>query len=68
MSWSAIATHYEFDNDFYLEFLDPTRCYSQAVFEHEDEALETAQARKLDFAIDACGLQPGDRVLDVGGG
>jgi cyclopropane-fatty-acyl-phospholipid synthase len=64
----AIATHYEFDNDFYLAFLDPTRCYSQAVFERDDEALETAQARKLDFAIEACGLKPGDRVLDVGGG
>jgi cyclopropane-fatty-acyl-phospholipid synthase len=64
----AIATHYEFDNDFYLEFLDPTRCYSQAVFERDDEALETAQSRKLDFAIDACALKPGDRVLDVGGG
>ena len=64
----AIATHYEFDNDFYLEFLDSTRCYSQAVFERDDEALETAQARKLNFAIDACGLKPGDRVLDVGGG
>ena len=64
----AIATHYEFANDFYLEFLDPTRCYSQALFERDDEALETAQARKLDFAIDACGLKPGDRVLDVGGG
>ena len=35
----AIATHYEFDNDFYLAFLDATRCYSQAVFEHDDEAL-----------------------------
>lgn len=64
----AIATHYELDNDFYMEFLDATRCYSQAVFERDDEALETAQARKLDFAVDACGLKPGDRVLDVGGG
>jgi cyclopropane-fatty-acyl-phospholipid synthase len=64
----AIATHYELDNDFYLEFLDSTRCYSQAVFERDDEALETAQSRKLDFAIEACGLKPGDRVLDVGGG
>jgi cyclopropane-fatty-acyl-phospholipid synthase len=65
----AIAAHYEFDNDFYLEFLDPmTRCYSQAVFERDDETLETAQSRKLNFAIDACDLKPGDRVLDVGGG
>jgi cyclopropane-fatty-acyl-phospholipid synthase len=64
----AIATHYEFANDFYLEFLDSTRCYSQAVFERDDEALDTAQRRKLDFAIEACRLKPGDRVLDVGGG
>jgi cyclopropane-fatty-acyl-phospholipid synthase len=64
----AIAAHYDFANEFYLQFLDPTRCYSQAVFERDDEALETAQRRKLDFAIDACRLKPGDRVLDVGGG
>jgi cyclopropane-fatty-acyl-phospholipid synthase len=64
----AIATHYEFANDFYLKFLDATRCYSQAVFERDDEALDTAQRRKLDFAIESCRLKPGDRVLDVGGG
>jgi len=64
----AIAAHYDFASDFYLRFLDPTRCYSQAVFEQDDEPLETAQRRKLDFAIDACRLEPGDRVLDVGGG
>ena len=51
-----------------LEFLDATRCYSQAVFERDDEALATAQSRKLNFAVESCGLKPGDRVLDVGGG
>ncbi|HEY9052230.1 MAG TPA: class I SAM-dependent methyltransferase [Gammaproteobacteria bacterium] len=64
----AIASHYDFDNDFYLSFMDASRCYSQAVFEHDDESLESAQRRKLDFAIDACDIKPGDRVLDVGGG
>lgn len=64
----AIATHYDFPSEFYLRFLGPTRCYSQALFERDDEALETAQRRKLDFAIDACHLKPGDHVLDVGGG
>ena len=64
----AIASHYDFDNEFYLTFMDATRCYSQALFERDDEPLETAQRRKLDFVIDACGLQAGQRVLDVGGG
>ena len=64
----AIATHYDFSSEFYLKFLDATRCYSHAVFEGDDEALDTAQRRKLDFAIEACRLRPGDRVLDVGSG
>lgn len=64
----AIASHYNFDNEFYFTFMDATRCYSQAVFERDDEPLETAQCRKLDFAIEACGLKAGDHVLDVGGG
>ena len=64
----AIAAHYDFSNEFYLKFLDATRCYSQAVFERDDEPLEVAQRRKLDFAIQSCRLKPGDRVLDVGCG
>jgi cyclopropane-fatty-acyl-phospholipid synthase len=64
----AIASHYDFSNEFYLLFMDPTRCYSHAVFEHDDESLETAQRCKLDFAVSSCHLKPGDHVLDVGGG
>jgi cyclopropane-fatty-acyl-phospholipid synthase len=64
----AIASHYDFDNEFYLSFMDASRCYSQALYEHDDESLESAQRRKLDFVLDACRLKPGDRVLDVGGG
>nr|WP_320050491.1 class I SAM-dependent methyltransferase [uncultured Desulfuromonas sp.] len=64
----AIAGHYDFSNEFYLSFMDPTRCYSQAIFADDTEPLEAAQQRKLDFAIDACHLKAGDRVLDVGGG
>jgi cyclopropane-fatty-acyl-phospholipid synthase len=64
----AIASHYDFDSAFYLKFMDSSRCYSQAMFERDDETLTTAQHRKLDFAIESCGLRAGDRVLDVGGG
>jgi cyclopropane-fatty-acyl-phospholipid synthase len=64
----AIASHYEFDNDFYLSFMDKSRCYSHALFKSDKEPLETAMKRKLDFAIESCNIKPGDRVLDVGGG
>jgi len=64
----AIADHYGHDTAFFLSFLDPTRCYSQALFERDDEPLQTAQQRKLDVVVQACQLKAGDRVLDVGGG
>jgi len=64
-----IAEHYDREPEFYLLFLDPRhRAYSQGVFAHDGEPLEDAITRKLDFALEAVGARPGDRVLDVGGG
>jgi cyclopropane-fatty-acyl-phospholipid synthase len=65
----AISDHYDVEADFFLFFLDKRhRCYSHGVFERDDESLEDAITRKLDFAIDSIGAKRGDRVLDVGGG
>ena len=64
----SITNHYEYENEFFLKFLDSSRCYSQAIFERDDELLETAQHRKLEIAVKSCELKAGDRVLDVGGG
>ena len=64
-----ISHHYDIDADFFLAFLDARhRCYSHGIFEHDDESLEVAITRKLDFALDSIRAKPGDRVLDVGGG
>ncbi|HLL83977.1 MAG TPA: class I SAM-dependent methyltransferase [Longimicrobium sp.] len=64
-----IAEHYDNDAEFFLSFLDTRhRCYSQGVFEHDGEPLEDAITRKMEFALDAVGARPGDRVLDIGGG
>ena len=64
-----IEHHYESDPDFFLSFLDRRhRAYSQGVFERPDEPLEDGITRKLDYALDAIGVGPGARVLDIGGG
>src|SRR5215468_785682 len=64
-----IHEHYDNESDFYLLFLDKRyRCYSHGYFEGADEPLERAIRRKLDTAIEACGIKPGWRVLDIGAG
>ena len=64
-----IAQHYDYEQDFYLLFLDKSvRAYSQAIFLDDDELLEPAMERKMEFAMEACRIRPGDRVLDIGGG
>lgn len=64
----GIADHYDEDPDFYLLFLDETRCYSHALFAHDDEPLAQAMRRKLNFALDAVEARPGMHVLDIGAG
>jgi cyclopropane-fatty-acyl-phospholipid synthase len=65
---SAIHQHYDLDADFYLSFMDETRCYTQGIFERPDEKLADAIHRKFDFAIDACKLGPGSHILEIGPG
>lgn len=63
-----IAQHYDEDADFYLLFLDRRRIYSQGIFELDDEPLDVAILRKLDFALEAVRIEPGQRLLDIGAG
>ena len=64
-----IAEHYDVEADFFRLFLDKRhRCYSQGMFASDDEPIEDAMTRKLDFAIEFAGIKPGHRVLDIGGG
>jgi len=64
-----IAQHYDAESDFYLTFLDrKARCYSHGYFVSDDESLESAVQRKLNTAMEACAMQPGWRVLDIGAG
>src|SRR6185436_2370426 len=64
-----IKSHYDVDPEFFLLWLDgKLRGYSHGFFEYDDEPIEAGMERKFRYAFDACGIQPGQRVLDIGGG
>lgn len=76
-----VSRHYDLSNAMFAEFLDPTLTYSAAYFGGDvgsvssadlasasyDE-LTQAQLNKLDAILDAAGVVPGSRVLDIGCG
>lgn len=65
----SISHHYDEDSGFFLTFLDRRhRCYTEGVFASDDEPLEDAMTRKMDLALEAINVRPGDHVLDVGAG
>ncbi len=65
----AITAHYDIDADFFLAFLDPkTPCYTQGVYERDNETLDVATLRKFDYAYEKCQLKPGDHILEIGPG
>ena len=64
-----IKTHYDVDPEFFLLWLDgKLRAYSHGFFADDGEPLAAGMERKFRYAFDACGIRPGQRVLDIGGG
>ncbi len=64
----AISHHYDVSNAFYEMVLGPSMTYTCAVFPEADASLEQAQAEKYDLVCRKLGLQPGQRLLDLGCG
>ncbi|MBF6299527.1 class I SAM-dependent methyltransferase [Nocardia amamiensis] len=66
--YANVQSHYDLSDEFFALFLDPSRTYSCAYFEHTDMTLERAQQAKIDLALGKCDLHPGMTLLDVGCG
>jgi cyclopropane-fatty-acyl-phospholipid synthase len=64
----VIAHHYDVSNRFYELVLGPSMTYTCAVFPTAGTGLEEAQREKYDLVARKLGLQPGQRLLDVGCG
>jgi cyclopropane-fatty-acyl-phospholipid synthase len=65
---AAISHHYDVSNAFYRLVLGPSLTYSCAVWHHQDDTLEAAQANKYELICRKLDLRPGMRLLDVGCG
>jgi cyclopropane-fatty-acyl-phospholipid synthase len=65
---AAVRYHYDVGDDFFALFLDASMTYSCAIFSRGAQTLEEAQHTKLDLVATKLGLQPGQRLLDVGCG
>jgi cyclopropane-fatty-acyl-phospholipid synthase len=65
---AAISHHYDVGNDFYRLVLGPSMTYSCALFPEPSTSLEEAQALKYEHICRKLGLEPGQRLLDVGCG
>jgi cyclopropane-fatty-acyl-phospholipid synthase len=64
----SIASHYDRAPEFFLPWFDRWRSYSHGFYYSPDDRLSDAQARKMQYAINALGLKPGMDVFDMGGG
>lgn len=65
---AAIGKHYDVSNEFYASVLGQSMTYTCAVYPTAESTLEQAQHAKHALVFDKLGLQPGDRLLDVGCG
>jgi len=70
-SRNAITYHYDIGREIYSLILDPLLVYSAACWKANGKlasSLEEAQLNKLNYHLDAAGVEQGSRLLDIGCG
>jgi cyclopropane-fatty-acyl-phospholipid synthase len=63
-----IHEHYDLGNQFYRLWLDQTMSYSSAIFEDEDQSMESAQFAKYDALCQQLNLTTESHILEIGCG
>ncbi|HEX2387838.1 MAG TPA: cyclopropane-fatty-acyl-phospholipid synthase family protein [Solirubrobacterales bacterium] len=64
----SVRHHYDLPPEFFSLFLDESMTYSCAVFSRGATTLEEAQEAKLELVCSKLGLEPGERIIDIGCG
>jgi len=67
-SEEAIQAHYDVGNEFYRLWLDDSMTYSCAIWESDEDTLEDAQKRKLNYHIKRARAHAAETVLEIGCG
>lgn len=67
-SAAAVRHHYDVGNDFFRLWLDRDLTYSCALYGRDDDTLEEAQRRKIEYHIAQSRADGADAVLDIGCG
>lgn len=65
---SQARSHYDLSTEMYRLFLDEGMNYSCALYRDENDSLEQAQINKLIHIAAKLRIEPGTRVLEIGGG
>ena len=63
-----VREHYDRGDDFFGWFLGERMVYTSGFFMNRNETLEQAQDNKLNLVCQKLGLEPGERMLDIGCG